>query len=180
MHGYAATPGRDAGEGPGDWPKGGAVAFEPGRANLIMLVHPRCPCSRASVAELGKVMAACEGRLSAHVLFLEPTTPRPGWVDSPLRRGTAAIPGVRVSGDPGGAEARRFGATTSGHVALYDGSGKLLFRGGITAARGEEGVNAGADAVVGRVLGRPVRDRADVFGCPLFRATDTPDRGKGR
>ena len=45
--------------------------------------------------------------------------------------------------DDDGAEARRFGAETSGQTLLYDARGALAFSGGITGARGHAGDNAG-------------------------------------
>ncbi len=48
------------------------------------------------------------------------------------------------------------GSSTSGQVLLYDPSGRLAFSGGITAARGHVGDNAGSDAIVGLVMGWPV------------------------
>src|SRR6188768_4255787 len=46
---------------------------------LVMLVHPHCPCSRASVGELAKVMTACQGKLTATVLILRPEDMNEGW-----------------------------------------------------------------------------------------------------
>lgn len=63
---------------------------------------------------------------------------------------------------------------------VYDRRGRLLFNGGITAARGHFGDNPGVDSIralidihVAAGLGRPVvhQDQAvqtAVFGCPLF------------
>ena len=50
--------------------------------------------------------------------------------------------------DDDGAEARRFGAETSGQTLLYDEHGALLFSGGITGARGHAGDNAGRASLV--------------------------------
>jgi hypothetical protein len=173
LHGYAATPGR-SGICPQTWPVGGTVIADPTRASLVMLVHPRCPCSRASLAQLERIMAVCRPHLAANILFLEPRVPTALWRDTQLWRRAAAIPGARCIPDPGGVEARRFGAMTSGHVLVYDRTGKLLFSGGITEARGHEGDNAGSDAVIGLVRGRPDRARTVVFGCPLFEVRDKP------
>jgi hypothetical protein len=173
IYGYAATPGR-SGICPQRWPIGGPVIADPTRANLVMLVHPHCPCSRASLAQLERIMALCGAQLAANILFLEPRVPTPVWRDTELWRRAAAISGIRCIPDPGGVEARRFGAMTSGHVLLYDRSGKLLFSGGITVARGHEGDSAGSSAVIGLVAGKPDRVRTVVFGCPLFEARDKP------
>jgi hypothetical protein len=145
VNGHAATPGRSAIR-PRDWPVESPVVADPTRANLVTLIHPRCPYSRASLAGLEKILTVCRSYLVAHVFFLEPKVPTTAWGDTELRRRAAAIPMTRSIPDPGGVEARRFGAMTSGHVLVYDRSGKLLFSGGIAGARGQEGDNTGSDA----------------------------------
>jgi hypothetical protein len=174
LYGYAATSG-SAGICPQTWPDGGTVVADSTRANLVMLVHPRCPFSRASLAQLERIMSVCRPHLAANILFLEPRVPAPLWRETELWRRAVAIPGTRCIPDPGGVEARRFGAMTSGHVLVYDRSGKLLFSGGITEARGHDGDNAGSDAAIGLLRGRPGGARTVVFGCPLFDGRDKPE-----
>ena len=112
-----------------------------------MLVHPQCPCSRASVSELAKLMAHAQGKVVAHVLFAKPEGAPADWTVGELWNAVSAIPGVHAQCDEGGMEARRFGAETSGQTMLFDAAGRLLFRGGITAARGHAGANAGSAAI---------------------------------
>ena len=91
--------------------------------------------------------------------------------DRRLRRAAfESIPGVRAVDDVGGGEAAWFGATTSGHAILYGADGGRLFSGGITAARGHEGENDGAEAVVRLVLQLGAGAQAathPVFGCAI-------------
>jgi hypothetical protein len=71
--------------------------------------------------------------------------------------------------DPEGAAALRFGASTSGQTLLYNDSGRLVFNGGITAARGHEGPNDGQDAVIALLQNRPpLHTATPVFGCSLL------------
>jgi hypothetical protein len=86
-----------------------------------------------------------------------------------LRRSAAEIPGVSVLSDPDGAEARRFGAQTSGHTLLFDHTGRLLFSGGITQSRGHAGDNAGESAIVSLINTQAAdQTKTQVFGCSLF------------
>lgn len=154
---------------PERWPEKSLVSRISGRDMLVMLAHPKCPCTRASIEELSKLMATCEGRLSAYVLFITPKDSSEDWYKTDLWNSAARIPGVIPLIDEAGTEASRFGALTSGQVVLYDGNGGLLFSGGITQSRGHAGDNAGRSAVESLVnRGTADANRNVVFGCPLF------------
>ena len=164
---YEATPGAVA-EAPQRWPEGSRVTHSAERPTLVMLAHPHCPCTRASVGELAQIMADAQGKVAAYVLFLKPRNSGADWDDTPLRETAAAIPGVAVITDFGGVEARRFGAETSGHTVVFAPDGRLLFTGGITAARGHAGANTGESAIAALINGRvPDRTSTPVFGCPF-------------
>lgn len=142
------------------------------RPTLVMLAHPRCPCTVASVGELAQIMARLQGNVAAYVLLAKPTESGPDWEDTNLKRSAEAIPGVKVISDPDGVEARRFGAETSGHTLLFGADGHLLFSGGITGSRGHAGDNAGESAIVALVNNQtPTRTRTLVFGCSLADST---------
>src|SRR6267378_2611430 len=71
LWGYENTPGIAA-ESPKHWPSASRIQLAPDRATLVMLAHPHCPCTRASIGELASIMAHSQGRLSAYVLFIKP------------------------------------------------------------------------------------------------------------
>ena len=166
---YEYTPGTAA-QAPASWPADTAIPAPRERPTLVLLMHPQCSCSRATLAELARLMARVQGRLDAYVLVLDPFGGRDAaWVQSDLWTTASSIPGVRVLRDPAGGQARRFGAFTSGQVVLYDASGRLRFAGGITDARGHEGDNAGRAALEDLLLREAAsRTRTAVFGCGLF------------
>ncbi len=168
LWGYENTPGR-AGVPPSNWPADSRVQRHSNQFTLVMLVHPHCPCTRASINELALIMARGKGRLTAHVLFLKPDGTGPAWERSDLWHSASMIPGVEVMADEGGAEARVFNAGTSGQVLLYDAGGRLSFSGGITSARGHEGDNAGRDAITSLLIsGEADTNETSVFGCSLL------------
>jgi hypothetical protein len=168
---YQVASGRPA-PVPARWPAEAQVQKANQGMTLLMFAHPHCPCTRASMEELAWVMARCKKKqVAAHVLFLHPKDMTAGWMKTDLWRDAANIPEVDVRADQDGAEARRFGATTSGHVMLYNARGELLFNGGITPGRGHAGENAGREAVVQLVSGTAngtAQAQTAVFGCPLF------------
>ena len=168
LWGYENTPGKAA-EPPREWPADSKILPARDHATLVMLAHPHCPCTRATIGELASIMAHSQGRLTAYVLFLKPRGFSEEWEKSDLWQSAASIPGVTAVIDDEGAEANRFHAATSGQTVLYDAGGRLLFSGGITASRGHYGDNAGQSAIVSLVnSGAADLTETSVFGCPLF------------
>ena len=164
---YSYTPGRPAAAVP-VWPVNPWVAPVRGRPTLLVFAHPLCPCSRATIGELARIMAIYRGRVSATVFFYAPSTKAPDWDRTDLWRDAAAIPGVCAADDRDGAAARLFGAFTSGETLLFGTDGRLAFHGGITPARGHDGDSSGRDAILSLLAGsRAVRASAPVFGCSI-------------
>lgn len=173
---YEHTPGVAASHAPSVFPKGTQLVLASDRATLIMLVHPHCPCTRASIAELAKLLARCPNQLSAYVVFLKPESMPQGWEQTDIWESCRAIPGVQMISDTNGEIAERLDAATSGQTFVYSSKGALIFAGGITASRGQVGDNVGSQAIVEKLNGRaPALDTASVFGCPLV-APQTVDQ----
>src|SRR5262245_47528699 len=49
----------------------GQLPVVSGHHNLIMVVHPQCSCSRASLSVLDQILASHPGKISACVVFAE-------------------------------------------------------------------------------------------------------------
>ncbi len=165
---YKSAPGAEA-RAPSEWPAESRLTRAEGRPTLVMLAHPKCVCTRASLSELAVLLSRVEQKLAVYVLFLRPPDVAfEGWTDSDTWRSAQELPGATVLEDLGGVEARRFGAETSGQVVIYDEAGRLLFRGGLTGLRGHEGDNAGLRRAIALVSGQKAeRDSSPVFGCAL-------------
>jgi hypothetical protein len=171
---YESLPGVAA-AAPERWPADSRIRRAADSATLVMLAHPRCPCTRASIGELSRLMTQARGRVTAYVLFVKPPNFSDGWEQTDLLRSAAAIPGVSVVRDDEGVEASRFQAVTSGQTVLYDAEGKRLFSGGITSVRGQAGDNAGRTAIVSLLTtGAAGQKETPVYGCPLFAQTECP------
>jgi hypothetical protein len=158
------------------WPAGSTLTRDPAGPTLLMLVHPQCTCSRASLTELAELLARARPRPKTFVLFLKPAGVADGWERSDLWQTASGLAGVTVVLDDQGALAARFGAATSGQTFLYDARGALQFSGGITGARAHAGDNAGRSSLVAllNASSAPAVSRTSVFGCPLF------DRARSR
>jgi len=170
VHSY--TPGRQDGSIPQTWPAQSRLARTPGKPALVLFMHPKCPCTRATLSELNILMARCQTLASVTVLVATPLGVDAHWTDTDTCKSAAAIPCVTLRTDDGEREAKLFHATTSGQVVLYDADGRLLFNGGITGSRGHEGDNAGLLAVIDILRhNKTSAKETPVYGCALFSST---------
>ena len=132
-------------------------------------LHPRCPCSEATLGELAKLLSR-HSELRARLWFLLPEGREASWARGARLWGIAReLPRTELELDRGGERARVYGARTSGAMVLYDEGGRRVWAGGITESRGHHGDNQGAFALSEHLRGRTIpRDRFPVFGCALF------------
>ena len=166
---YENAPGLDLHTAPKTWPLSSRIVPSKGRPLLVMMLHPQCPCSMASLGELALIMARAQGTLDAHVVFYKAPGTAPDWHETDSWRAASRIPGVSLNLDPERAEQRRFGAATSGHTLFFDRDGVLQFSGGITPSRGHSGDNAGRTAIISLLMqAQPERRSTFVFGCSLL------------
>lgn len=171
---YDSAPGALGEQTPNQWPASSNLSRASGLPTLIVMLHPRCPCSRATLDNLARAMPQIIGKAQVHLIFVNPDAKRP-LEDGALLHMAANIPGSDIFHDQSGHEAQLFGALTSGETLLYSSEGVLLFHGGITLGRSHEGDNPGLSRVVSLVEhGTGKRSRTPVFGCALSRM---PTRG---
>jgi hypothetical protein len=179
MDEFEATPGL-RGMAADVWPRDSRLELSSDRMTLVMVLHPWCVCSRASVGELERFVRGHRSQLAIHFVM---TIPEPSEKSSTeaepeggtLRELTSRIPGATCHYDLHGAERRRFDARTSGETFVYSPDGTLLFHGGITSRRGQMGHSAGLDALQQIVSAKPARMiTTPVFGCSLIDWQDVP------
>jgi hypothetical protein len=169
---YADTPGPSA-DAKARWPAGASFTRDAGGPVLVLFLHPQCPCSRATISELARLLADAPAPAAIYALVYRPADADAGWERTDLWDSAAAQPGVHLMTDVGGAQARVFGAFISGQTLLYSATGSLLFSGGITDARGHEGDNPGRTALTSILAGgHPAALRTPVFGCYLYAESD--------
>lgn len=139
-----------------------------GQWQLVMAVHPKCPCTQSSVSELERIVARAESAPTFRFLVYLPSSGDASWMETGLVDRLRKIPGGSILADRDGAEAAALGMHTSGSVLLADEDGKVRFFGGITAARNHEGDSAGKKAVLMLLSGQqPPIESTQVFGCRL-------------
>jgi hypothetical protein len=151
------------------WPASSRLHLEQNAFTLVMILHPQCSCSQASLGELELLTALFPRSLRSHLLFVAPDGVGDDWVKGSLWQRASRMVGATPIMDHSGLEARLFGAITSGQTYLYDEQGRLLFSGGITAARGQAGDSMGRSAISALLQGAaPEQETSNVFGCLLF------------
>ena len=137
-----------------------------GRMVLMLVLHPRCACSRATLRVLERLIARTGSRVDVRALFVGSDGG-----DGFLRAQALAITGVTVEDDPSGTRARALGAETSGEALLYSTEGRLLFHGGLTASRGHEAPSAAGETLLALINGNTsAAPSTPVFGCNLGSA----------
>ncbi|MFN0206590.1 MAG: hypothetical protein ACKVS6_09805 [Planctomycetota bacterium] len=151
------------------------VALDHKHFNLLVFMHPHCPCSAATIGELARVAARCGDRLVISVFFYTDRAQVFGdeWARSELWDAAAAIKNIYIQSDDRGAVAEMFSVQTSGHAILYNSRGELVFHGGITSARGHSGDNRGVDAIYQSVFNNnEMLQITPAFGCPILSKTE--------
>jgi len=164
---YSAAPGTAA-EAPSRIPAEFRSHARPHEFTLLMAVHPRCPCSRASLAELAKILTHSPDDCRTVVLAFKPSDEPDSWIETDLCRHARKL-GAEVQIDEDGRHALAMGMQTSGQVLLYDPRGDLRYQGGVTSARGHQGDNLG-QRTVERILNGEAVPLAilPVYGCPIL------------
>ncbi|MFT3694241.1 MAG: hypothetical protein QM831_13935 [Kofleriaceae bacterium] len=133
---YATTRGAEA-EAPRAWPVESQLQRTPFGATVVMFVHPDCPCTRASKAELAKIQASAP-----------PTTK---FIVTPVVAEATRF-GAKTSGDV-------VVYDVAGQLQFHGGI--TATRGHVGPSRGHDLVD---DLIHGRVTGSFT---APVFGCAL-------------
>src|SRR5688572_13274806 len=116
MSDYSLTPG-EAGAPAATWPAG-ATGRGDGRHTLVVGLHPECPCSRATLAELDRVLLEAGDALEALVIF-DDTNPAAPARNSALYRQATQLPRTRVTCVTTVSELQRFDFRSSGETRLY-------------------------------------------------------------
>jgi hypothetical protein len=174
---YSVQPGIK-GDAPAAWPTQASITPVPQRYNLVLSLHPHCPCSSATAEELAGILARTGDSMQVHVLLYKPHDAATDWLKSSLTSTVESLPHTTITADVDGDLAERFGALTSGDAQLFAPDGRLVFHGGITPARGHVGDNAGKDSIIATVTGAQSGAQATpVFGCAI---RDDENGGKTR
>ncbi|MEM7478928.1 MAG: hypothetical protein AAF483_28430 [Planctomycetota bacterium] len=163
---YSTAIGR-TGKVPEHWPETESIETLPGEGRLLVFLHPKCPCSRATVRELQRILVDKDTPRTEAIIYIpkQASTADQSWFRTDLIVSASKVSTVRWDVD--GALAKEFGALTSGHTLLFDAQGKRVFSGGVTSGRGHEGESPGKLALMEILSGSKKSGEYPVFGCPI-------------
>jgi hypothetical protein len=162
---YQNTPGGQM-SAPTSWPGSSLVSIDRERSTVMMFVHPLCSCTRASLGELREALDVMDRSPAVWIVLLSPQGIAIDWSEH-IAAIAQRIPEATIVTDVEGEAAHTFGASTSGHVVVYDPTGELTFSGGITAGRGHVGDNRGRRDLIGALRGGDHAHEHPIFGCGL-------------
>lgn len=168
MLAYEFEPGRAA-DAPARLPAAVRSELASGLPNLLMVVHPQCPCTQASLEELDRLLSRHPGQVQATCFFVWPRSQSQDWVRSDSWKQASRVPNLRMVLDVEGQRARLLGAYTSSQTYLYGRDDRLLFSGGITGSRGHAGENSSSALLESLILepqAGSVPAHTQVYGCP--------------
>lgn len=178
---YEYTPGKME-AAPVSWPSRVPFEGDASLPTLVVVLHPRCSCSKATLTELEEAASGFNHPYNALMLIYQPRGEKYNWQHVITYREAQQALHAKVVMDDDGELAAGFGALTSGEVLYYSASDplstkketprRLLFSGGVTGSRGMVGENAGVEALKTAVNGTPRYQRIGktivstaVYGC---------------
>lgn len=175
---YSTKPGRTLAK-VDTWPAESRITRH-GDLTLVVFMHPKCPCSRATMRQLEEILNTIkQGKhdVEVHILFYSPSEFSSHWIKTDLWRHANRL--GKVQADRDGEEAKSFGAIISGHVLLFDKEDRT-FAGGVTSGRGHDGESPGKFALIQLIQGKPRSRSANappefpVYGCELYPTGERP------
>src|ERR1700722_14905472 len=83
---------------------------------LLTFLHPQCPCSRATLSELGLALEQANRPADVPIYFYKPRRESGSWVQGDLWNVAHRIDVARIMVDEDGRAANQWGARTSGEV----------------------------------------------------------------
>lgn len=157
------------------WPASTTLPRNLNGPTIVLFLHPKCPCSTASIRQLFEFTDGVKDAAIVTVLVL-PTGTDESFAQGPvidlLEREYQHRPIV----DREGKEAELFGAQTSGQAYAYGLEARLLFCGGLTPARGQTGYTPSLHKLRTALQHRDSGPTScPVFGCPLQNPPQRPE-----
>lgn len=136
---------------------------------LVMVAHPLCPCTAASLRQLA-LISERHPHLDVCIYFTQISSRD---VQKSTNVSIAnSIPLAKISYVSENDQRANIGAATSGQVFLFNPDGKQVFNGGLTDGRGVEGDSKGTRSIDQILDGHLLTATTGVYGCALATPRD--------
>ncbi|GIX00102.1 MAG: hypothetical protein KatS3mg111_3434 [Pirellulaceae bacterium] len=145
----------------------GEMATSTADFHVLVFVHPKCPCSMATIDNLGRLLPRCPANYAVTAIVFVPEGKDKEWAtETATFAALERLPHTRIEFDTGGTRIRQWNVRRSGHVIVKAPDGSVAFSGGITLERGHAGESLGTVSMM-RVLMQqsPPARAVPVFGC---------------
>jgi len=138
--------------------------------HIELFIHPRCPCTAATLEQLATIDAAREPHRLIAWVYIPKGAPA-SWISGNTLDRLRSTFHADIRLDVDGAHARALGISTSGHILVCDNAGLRYFSGGITTSRGNPAPSQGTAAVHAWLTKGDGIQTTPVFGCGLLGDT---------
>src|SRR4051794_9783921 len=91
LHRYQSTPG-SVEASPVCWPLEIPLALEPDRLTVVLAIHPRCSCTRATARALEQLQTTHPGRARLNVLVFKPINTDEKWTSTSTTKSLSRVP----------------------------------------------------------------------------------------
>lgn len=100
------------------------------RHTLVLCVHPKCPCTQATIYELERLLRRCDELPMVVVYIYESEESPETWYEHAAASIQTRIPDALIMRDPDGEVSESIRVYTSGSTVLYERDGSPVFWGG--------------------------------------------------
>jgi len=136
-------------------------------ASLVVLIHPKCSCSTATLKEVERLKIGLKDKLDVKLVFISYGDKSKNWYQGPVWDLAVSMKkNVSIVLDNDGQILKTLGTKTSGTAYLVGPDLKVVFQGGLTPIRGHEGATSGQAFIASWVKGNTKSSLIQkIFGC---------------
>ncbi len=139
-----------------------------GVLHVVMALHPKCPCTRTTLAELERLLAIESQSTRCTFLVSMPSNQSLSWIDTDTTSFAKNLPNSFLVIDVDSKVSHQLGLKNSGALLVVQSDGTISFSGGITSGRTCSVKNPGSEAVLALIRREPLQDiTTPTFGCVL-------------
>lgn len=131
---FQFTPGK-MGKVFNDFPQKSKLVLDQTLPTLILFLHPKCTCSKASVEEIKIIKSSIKKEFKLIAVVQTASLKLTDELEK-LKEELSTLPHSTIVNDSYSFETNLFSVKTSGQIYIYSSFGELIYTGGSTSSRG--------------------------------------------